>query len=113
MKRPLILLLTLALAAPALVQASEYRTQRAGHPLRIAAYLLHPVGYLIDRLVFYPAWYIGQSEWVGPLFGVKRTVRDIVLDRERAGRHPNVLIEIAPTKPPETQRPRREEPEQP
>ena len=41
------LLATLALAAtPA--AADEYDARRAGHPLRVVAYVLHPVGVAFD-----------------------------------------------------------------
>lgn len=47
----------------------EYDSQQAGHPLRIAAYVLHPVGVIIDRLIFRPAWWIGSHEPFHTLFG--------------------------------------------
>lgn len=47
----------------------EYDSQDAGHPLRIAAYVLHPVGVIIDRLIFRPAWWIGSHEPFYTLFG--------------------------------------------
>lgn len=101
MRLPLILLLVVALQAPALAQAAEYKPRKAGHPVRIVAYALHPVGYLLDRLIFYPAWLIAQWEPVGALVGMKRTVRDVELIPEGVRRHPNVLIEIGPSAPPE------------
>lgn len=53
-------------------QASEYHSERAGHPLRVIAYVLHPVGYLLDRLVFYPAWWLGQVRPIGAVVGADR-----------------------------------------
>jgi hypothetical protein len=47
----------------------DYDPKQAGHPLRIAAYLLHPVGVVIDRLIFRPAWWIGSHEPFHTLFG--------------------------------------------
>jgi hypothetical protein len=47
----------------------NYDSQSAGHPLRIAAYVLHPVGVLVDRLIFRPAWWIGSHEPFHTLFG--------------------------------------------
>ncbi len=101
MRLPLTLLLVLALAVPSLAQAAEYRPRQSGHPLRIVAYALHPVGYILDRLVFYPAWWMAQWEPLGALVGMKRTARDVELMPEPRRRHPNVLIEIGPARPPE------------
>jgi hypothetical protein len=47
----------------------DYNSQSAGHPLRIAAYVLHPVGVIVDRLIFRPAWWIGSHEPFHTLFG--------------------------------------------
>ena len=47
----------------------DYDPKEAGHPLRIAAYALHPVGVVIDWLVFRPAWWIGSHEPFYTLFG--------------------------------------------
>jgi hypothetical protein len=47
----------------------DYDSKQAGHPLRIAAYVLHPVGVIIDRLIFRPAWWIGSHEPFHTLFG--------------------------------------------
>ncbi|MEM7413022.1 MAG: hypothetical protein AAF430_22510 [Myxococcota bacterium] len=50
------------------VAADEYDPQRAGHPVRIAAYALHPVGVIIDVLLLRPA------HWIGSLYGVDEFV---------------------------------------
>jgi hypothetical protein len=47
----------------------DYDSKDAGHPLRIAAYVLHPVGVIIDRLIFRPAYWIGSHEPFYTLFG--------------------------------------------
>ena len=42
--------------------ADRYDPQEAGHPLRIAAYFLHPVGVVLDLVLFRPAhWVFGQE----------------------------------------------------
>ncbi len=64
--------LLLVPAAPAGAGAAKYNPNRSGHPLRIAAYALHPVGWFLDRLIFYPAWRIGQNSAVAAVFGVER-----------------------------------------
>jgi hypothetical protein len=43
--------------------------EHSGHPLRITAYVLHPVGVLIDRLILRPAHWLGTREPVKTLFG--------------------------------------------
>ena len=65
---PVIVALTLAgSAAPVL--ADEYNPQRAGHPARMIAYMVHPVGVMLDLLIFRPAHWLGSFEPVAKLFG--------------------------------------------
>jgi hypothetical protein len=60
--------LALALtAAPA--RADEHDPQRAGHPLRILAYAVHPVGVIVDTLIFRPAHWVVHREPFRTLFG--------------------------------------------
>ncbi len=63
------LVLTLALLAPTVAVADEYDDSRSGHPLRVAAYLLHPVGVLLDYAIFRPAHWIGSHEPLRTIFG--------------------------------------------
>jgi hypothetical protein len=58
----------LALAAPS-GAADDYDPKEAGHPLRIAAYVLHPVGVILDTLIFRPAYWLGSHEPLRTLFG--------------------------------------------
>jgi len=60
-------LLCLAAASP--VAADEYDPQRAGHPVRIVAYILHPVGVMLDVLIFRPAHWFGTLPVVDEFFG--------------------------------------------
>jgi hypothetical protein len=62
------LLACLALAA-ASASADEYDARRAGHPLRVAAYALHPVGVALDWLIFRPAHWVGSLPGLRTLFG--------------------------------------------
>ena len=55
------------LAMPA--AADQYDPQRSGHPLRVVAYLLHPIGVVLDLLIFRPAHWIGGHEPLATLFG--------------------------------------------
>jgi hypothetical protein len=51
--------LVLAWASPA--AADEYDARRAGHPLRMVAYALHPIGVALDWLLFRPGhWVVSQ-----------------------------------------------------
>ena len=58
-----------SMALPARADA-PYDPKRAGNPVRIAAYVVHPVGVLLDYLIFRPAWWIGQHEPFKSIFGV-------------------------------------------
>ena len=62
------LLAGLALAATT-SSADEYDPRRAGHPLRVAAYALHPVGVALDWLIFRPAHWVGSQPGLRYIFG--------------------------------------------
>lgn len=49
--------------------ADEYNPQEAGHPLRIAAYVAHPVGVALDYLIMRPAFWVGSQEPFRTIFG--------------------------------------------
>jgi hypothetical protein len=74
MTRALLLTCILVFAATAANAGSRYDPEKAGHPLRVAAYVLHPVGVILDRLIFRPAWHLGQVEGVRQLFGVEEAL---------------------------------------
>jgi len=63
----LLVLGLLAAASPA--AADEYDPKYAGHPLRILAYVLHPVGVAFDYLLFRPVHWIGSHEPLKTIFG--------------------------------------------
>ena len=63
----LLCAVTLSMATPAL--ADEYDEEAAGHPLRIVAYVLHPVGVAIDYLILRPAHWIVSQEPMKTIFG--------------------------------------------
>ena len=56
-----------AVATPAV--ADEYDSTNAAHPLRIAAYVLHPVGVILDYLIVRPAHWLVSNEPLKTLFG--------------------------------------------
>ena len=59
--------LMLAIASPA--AADDYDPEYAGHPIRIAAYVLHPFGVLVDYLILRPAHWVGSKEPFATIFG--------------------------------------------
>ncbi len=63
----LLLCAALLVAAPA--AADDHDSQTAGHPLRIVAYVLHPVGVVLDTLIFKPAHWLVHHEPFTTLFG--------------------------------------------
>ncbi|NNL65396.1 MAG: hypothetical protein HKP30_04060 [Myxococcales bacterium] len=60
--------LAVALAAP-VAQADDYERDRAGHPVRVLAYVLHPFGVMLDFLVMRPAHWLGHQPGFKTLFG--------------------------------------------
>jgi hypothetical protein len=60
-------LLLLLPAAPAL--AHPHDSSESGHPLRIAAYLVHPFGVLLDTLIMRPAHWVVSREPMSTIFG--------------------------------------------
>lgn len=63
------LALAMALLAAGPAGADEYEPKRAGHPVRIVAYVLHPVGVLLDYAIFRPAHWLVHQEPLTTLFG--------------------------------------------
>jgi len=61
-----------AVVASAPSAMASYDPRRAGHPLRIVAYALHPVGVILDYAIFRPAYWIGSHEPLRTLFGRDR-----------------------------------------
>lgn len=58
----------IGIAAPA-GAADEYDPEYAGHPVRILAYIIHPVGVLFDYLIMRPAFWVGSQEPFSTIFG--------------------------------------------
>jgi len=59
----------LAAASPAF--AEEYDDTYAGHPLRVVAYVVHPIGVILNVLIFRPFHWIGSHEPFKTLSGQK------------------------------------------
>ncbi len=65
-----VAILMLALLAPAGAWSDPHDPQESGHPFRVLAYVLHPVGVVIDTVVFRPAhWFVHRADWLETLFG--------------------------------------------
>lgn len=68
------LLLTLAiglllLGTPPTAFADDYDARQAGHPLRIVAYAMHPVGVALDYLLMRPLHWVVSHEPMKTIFG--------------------------------------------
>lgn len=59
----------LALPLAGAAHADDYDPERAGHPLRIVAYALHPVGVTLDYLLMRPAHWLVSHEPLRTFFG--------------------------------------------
>ena len=64
-----LLLGALFLASVSPAAADEYDARRAGHPLRIVAYALHPVGVALDYMLFRPAHWLVHKPVMSKIFG--------------------------------------------
>jgi hypothetical protein len=73
-------LVVVATALAATAAERTYDPRRAGHPLRIAAYALHPIGVILDWLIFRPAWHIGGVEPIRTLVGRDLEPQDDAVD---------------------------------
>lgn len=60
---------TTASASELALESDKYDSKEAGHPLRIVAYVLHPVGVILDRLILRPAHWLGGLEPIKTLVG--------------------------------------------
>lgn len=50
-------------------RADRYDPEYAGHPLRIIAYVVHPLGVAVDYLILRPAHWVGSHEPFTTIFG--------------------------------------------
>lgn len=64
----LTLVATMGAAAPALGAVDEYDDSQA-HPLRVVAYLVHPVGYALEWVVFRPFHWMVAQDGLDEVFG--------------------------------------------
>ena len=50
-------------------KADRYDPKKAGNPVRISAYILHPVGVLLDYGLMRPCFWVVQREPFSTIFG--------------------------------------------
>jgi hypothetical protein len=99
LRRTFAVALALAcLAGPASAGTTRYNPRRSGHPLRIIAYMFHPVGVIADTLIFHPAWWLGTHEPLRTLFGV-----DVVFDDSAEVARRTERVGPPPQEPPPSQ----------
>ncbi len=70
--RRAVVAIALALAlvvAGAPATADDYDSEEAAHPLRIIAYVVHPVGVILEWLIVRPAHWIVSQKHLKTLFG--------------------------------------------
>lgn len=63
------LLVALVLAGAGPATAESYNAKNSGHPLRVLAYIVHPVGVILDTLIFRPFHWLGSKQPVKTLVG--------------------------------------------
>ncbi len=68
-RRSFLLACAVVILASTGARADEYDPRRAGHPLRIVAYVLHPIGVAVDYLILRPAHWAGSQEPLRTIFG--------------------------------------------
>ncbi len=67
MAAALLVAMLLSSAGPA--AAGDYNPKRSGHPLRVLAYIVHPIGVILDTLIFRPFHWLGSQQHVKTLVG--------------------------------------------
>lgn len=63
------LLLALLVGAAPGARADKHDPERAGNPVRIVAYVLHPIGVILDYVIVRPAHWVVEREPFRTLFG--------------------------------------------
>ena len=64
-----MVVLALVLQGTPALAADEYDPSDAGFPLRVVAYVVNPVGVVLDYLILRPADWIGSHEPFRTIFG--------------------------------------------
>jgi len=90
-----------ALSVSASAGTTQYNPRRAGHPVRMIAYALHPVGVLLDYAIFRPAWWVGTHEPLRTIFGVQVVVDDSAEVARAVQEDFDKSAPLAPPEPPD------------
>ena len=64
-----MVVLALVLQGSPALAADEYEPSDAGFPLRVVAYVVNPVGVVLDYLILRPAYWLGSHEPFRTVFG--------------------------------------------
>ena len=64
-----MVVLALVLQGSPALAADEYEPSDAGFPLRVIAYVVNPVGVVLDYLILRPAYWLGSHEPFRTVFG--------------------------------------------
>ena len=60
---------TIVLVGAAPAADDNYDVKHSGHPLRVLAYVTHPIGVILHTLIFRPAHWIASHEPLKTIFG--------------------------------------------
>ncbi len=63
-------------------EADEYDPKKAANPIRIAAYIVHPVGVLLDYGIARPCFWVVKREPFSTIFGYEKPWREDLPERE-------------------------------
>lgn len=61
--------LLLSLPSAGLASDGDFDAERTGHPLRMAAYIVYPIGFAMEWLLFRPAYWLGGHQPFKAVFG--------------------------------------------
>ncbi|MCX8073071.1 MAG: hypothetical protein N3C12_11555 [Candidatus Binatia bacterium] len=64
-----VLLFVLAVAPQVRAEAEDQFDETQTHPIRVAAYLIHPVGFALEWVIFRPLHYVVSRPGLDKVFG--------------------------------------------
>lgn len=67
--RFVLLVTVIIIALSSIAVADDYDPKRTAHPLRLIAYIVHPVGIAFDYLIFRPAHWVAHHKPLDVVFG--------------------------------------------
>ena len=63
-------------------EADRYDPKKAGNPIRISAYILHPVGVLLDYGLMRPCFWVVQREPFSTIFGYQNAWNEDIPEQD-------------------------------